>query len=486
MTTRMTSCLTRSLIIALSLIISTTLTAQPSRYQIRRIVSNALAESKQPIFTGIIIQSMRTGKILYQKNASNHFMPASTLKLVTAVAALEYLKPTYRYKTQILTNAKSVKGHTLHGNLWVKFSGDPSLKRHQLDMLLTELKQQGITRIDGHVFVDSNTYDNIKYAPGWIWDDLSYAYAAPTSAVVINKNKFLLTIKPGKYLGQKVALHAKKIPAGIVKYDNQLKTMKSVRDCPIAIYNNQHNGYLLKGCFQKSWGPQFRLLAITDPVLYARQLVKQQLHTLKIRYNGRIKPGIAPRNTLQLAKHNSAPLSVLAITMLKKSDNLIADAFLKTMGHEYFKTQGTWQNGVEAMEKILTPLTKINFKNTLITDGAGLSRYNLITPLQLSKLLRFAYQDLEIEPELLAAMPIAGKDGTLQYRMRELKKPSNVRGKTGTMSGVSGLAGYLTTTHKDVLSYVILINNFVGKAREFRKIEDHICIALTGQKPKTG
>ncbi|MDF1760085.1 MAG: D-alanyl-D-alanine carboxypeptidase/D-alanyl-D-alanine-endopeptidase [Coxiellaceae bacterium] len=460
--------------------------AQPSRYQIKRIIKSALKQSKQPIFTGIVIQSMKTGKILYQKNAANHFMPASTLKLVTATAALEYLKPNYRYNTWLLTDAKQLKGPALKGNLWVKFEGDPSLKRKQLNTLLANLKKRGISRINGHVYVDSSAYDDIKYAPGWIWDDLSYAYAAPTSAVVLNKNKFLLKITPAKNIGQRVRLNAKKMPAGIIHYNNQLVTVNQVKNCPVAIYNNQNNGYLIKGCFQKNWGVQHRLLAVTDPVLYARQLIKQQLHELKIQYKGRVGKQPAPKNTVEIAVHASPPLSQLAIKMLKKSDNLIADAFLKTMGQRYYKTQGTWQNGVEAMQKILAPITGINFKNTLITDGAGLSRYNLITPMQLAKLLNFAYHDLEIEPELLAAMPIAGKDGTLEYRMRSLKHPRNVRGKTGTMSGVSGLAGYLTTTHKDVLSYVILINNFVGKVREYRKIEDRICIALTGQKGSKG
>ena len=462
--------------------ISTAALAQPSSTQIQRIVSKALKKSEHPVFTGIVVQSMKTGKILYQSQANYHFIPASTLKLVTAIAALAYLKADYRYHTRVLTDNTTVRNHTLQGNVWFKFEGDPTLKRRHLSELINKLKQRGIQRIKGHVYVDVSSYDNVLYPPGWLYDDFSYSYAAPTSALVLNKNKFLLAIEPSQGKLKHVKLSTPRIPKGVTHFNNQLISTTNTKNCPIAIYAKLDNSYNLKGCVQKSWKKQHRVLAITDPVLFGRQWIKKSLHDQRINYPGRITvKTTSKRANIHLADHRSAPLSQLATTMLKQSDNLIADAFLKTLGQRYFKTAGTWQNGVKALQSVLTPLTGINFKNTLITDGAGLSRYNLITPMQLAKLLNYAYHDLQIEPELLAAMPIAGKDGTLAYRMRELKPPRYVRGKTGSMSGVSGLAGYLTTTHKDVLSYVILMNNFVGKVKDYRKIEDQICVALTGQ-----
>ncbi len=460
--------------------------AQPSTQEISQMVDKALQKSNQPVFTGIIVQSMRSGKVLYQRHGDYHFLPASALKLFTAVAALEYLKPNFRYDTKLLTDNAQVKQHTLKGNVWFHFSGDPTLKRRDLHRMIHSLKRKGINRIQGHVYVDVSAFDNVPYPPGWIWDDLSYAYAAPTSALVLNKNKFILALTPNKKAGGAVTLSTYHMPSHFAQFNNQLTSTSNTKDCPVAIYSQGHNRYTLRGCVQQKAKRQNRLLAITDPVLFGRQWIKHELKKAGIRYPDTITEKRAPKQTALLRLHRSKPLDALATTMLKKSDNLIADAFLKTLGEHYYKTAGTWQNGVKAEKKILAPLTGINFKHTLITDGAGLSRYNLITPMQLAKLLNFAYHDLQIEPELLAAMPIAGKDGTLQYRMRELKPPRNVRGKTGSMNGVSSLAGYLTTTHKDVLSYVILMNNFVGKVKYFRKIEDQICLALTGQKRLKG
>lgn len=476
----------RTTLISLCAVCATTY-AQPSSAQIQRIVSKALQQSEHPAFTGIVIQSMKTGKILYQSQADYHFVPASTLKLVTAIAALAYLKPDYRYHTQILTDNTAIQNHTLQGNVWFKFEGDPTLKRRNLAELIATFKQRGIQHIKGHVYVDVSSYDNVLYPPGWLYDDFSYAYAAPTSALVLNKNKFLLAIEPNQGNNTRVTLSTPRLPKGMAHFDNQLVSTNNTKDCPIAIYAHLDNSYRLKGCVQKNYKKQHRVLAITDPVLFGRQWIKQSLRDQHISYPGRITVNSANKHaTKRLSEHRSAPLSQLATSMLKKSDNLIADAFLKTLGQRYYHTAGTWQNGVKALQAVLSPLTGIDFKNTLITDGAGLSRYNLITPMQLAKLLNYAYHDLQIEPELLAAMPIAGKDGTLEYRMRELQPPRNVRGKTGSMNGVSGLAGYLTTTDKDVLSYVILMNNFVGKVKDYRKIEDQICVALTGQQTRTG
>jgi D-alanyl-D-alanine carboxypeptidase/D-alanyl-D-alanine-endopeptidase (penicillin-binding protein 4) len=441
----------------------------------QRIVEQAINQIQQPTFFGMNIVEMKTGKTIYQNHANYHFTPASTLKLFTAIAALTELGAGYRYHTWLLTDASAIKKQTLPGNLWIKFTGDPSLTANALKTLLNRLKQQGITRIRGHVYIDDSTFDRVPYPPGWLWDDFSYAYAAPLSSVIIDKNATPLLLQRNK---NHVQLSTPKLPFKLLHFNNQLRVVKNNQGCPIAIYSHFNNHYQLQGCFAKAWKKTYRQLAITNPVLYARRLVKQDLAAAGIHYKGRVTVKKAPKKTLTLEDHRSRNLSHLVTEMLKESDNLIANALFKTLGQHYFMATGSWQNGAKALEKILASRTHINFKHTLITDGAGLSRYNLVTPKQLTQLLSYAYHDVRIEPELLHALPIAGKDGTLEYRMRLLKPAYSVRAKTGTMTGITGLAGFITTKNHQVYAYSMIANHFVGSSKPYRRLEDRICQAL--------
>jgi serine-type D-Ala-D-Ala carboxypeptidase/endopeptidase (penicillin-binding protein 4) len=446
---------------------------------INTLVNKAIARSKQPINIGIVVQSMQTGKTLYTHDANHLFLPASTMKLFTATAALAALGPDYRFNTRMMTNSQTMTKGTLNGNLWFVFNGDPSFTRKNLQTMIASLKKDGISHIKGRVFLDANRFDQVNYAPGWIWDDLSYAYAAPVNGAILNENKFTLTLTPAKTSGFATQLTTPHLPQSIVRFKNTLPTLTTYNPhCVVAIYQHQDNHYWVNGCYLKAWGTQHRSLAITDPRTYARILIRDDLKKSGITYRGKITNRTAPANANELGFHSSKPLRILITHMLKKSDNLYADSLFKTLGATYFKTQGTWQNGAKALVSILGKDTTINFDHSLITDGAGLSRYNLITPRQLSKLLYFGYHDMDIEPELLTALPIAGYDGTLTYRMSRLKKPRVVRGKTGTMNGVSALAGFLSNSPKHVLSYVIIINNFIGSSRPYREIEDKIAMGL--------
>lgn len=141
----------------------------------------------------------------------------------------------------------------------------------------------------------------------------------------------------------------------------------------------------------------------------------------------------------------------------------------------YFHTQASWRNSIYAMESFLGKAAGINFSSISIADGAGLSRYNLVSPVQLGKLLYYAYHQDQVIPYLLNALPIAGVDGTLRWRMPNLAKGQNVHAKTGTMKGITGLAGYVKTQNNGTVGFVILINGFVGKYTPYRNFQDKVC-----------
>ena len=418
---------------------------------------------------GVIVRSLDNGAIVYQKNADKLMVPASVQKLLTAIAALAYLGPDFTFNTSLLTDAKGIHDGILEGNLVVKFSGDPSLKSADISHLFQQLKAQGIHQIHGSVFIDNDDYNPAPYGPGWVKKDFMYPFAAPLNAIIINENSFNLTLRPSQ--PNQHASITSNLPPHAANFQNDLITSNKKRSCSVDIQSDRHNNYHISGCLVKSWGVQTSLLAVKDPNSYAKSLVLLSLQQNNIRFSGKIRLHHDAAAQKPLIVHQSAPLKTLIIRMLKKSDNIFANTLLKKIGQIYFQTSGTWENGVQAVKDILKSRAHINFKNSVILDGAGLSPFNLITPDQLSILLNYAYHDKKIAPYLLAALPIAGVDGTLKHRMYHFQ----VRGKTGTLQSVSTLAGYLVTARNHHLSFVIMVNGYKGRCYPYTHLQDQIC-----------
>jgi D-alanyl-D-alanine carboxypeptidase/D-alanyl-D-alanine-endopeptidase (penicillin-binding protein 4) len=436
-------------------------------------IYHLLGQARPGTNIGMIVTQVSSGRVLFAQRADYLFGPASVLKLFTAVAALHFLKPDFHFNTSLLTNG-SVKNHILYGDLFVKFSGDPELTTADVNNLITKLAQIGVQEITGHVYIDNTDYSFVPYPPGWLWDDLSYGYAAPLNAVIIDRNKFILHLEPSKQDHAQPKL-SPIIPAGVAHFINDAQTTAhNEKGCPLTIYSDLNSNYHVSGCISRIWSKQRRTLAVRDPFIYARVLIATALQKDHIRYAGNITARAATATMNVLVQHQSPSLAIMLREMLKKSDNLTTDSLLKKIGQLYFKQPGSWQNGLAALKKILSP-TGIDFKKCLINDGAGLSRYNLITPAQFAALLNFAYRDSNIINALWPALPIAGQDGTLAGRMQPVAAGGRVHAKTGTMTGISALAGYINTKHHGMLSFAIMVNGFVGKDRPFKHLQDQIC-----------
>jgi len=441
-------------------------------------IDNILRHNKEVnlnnVNVAIVVQSMQNGKVLYQRNADRLYSPASVLKLFTAAAALDYLKPNYIYRTQVLITGP-IKDGALDGDLFVKFTGDPQLKIKNLKELLHQLKRSGLKTIKGRVFVDNTDYSFVPYPPGWIWDDLTYSYAAPMNAIILNHNMFGMHFEPGEKTNDKPRIWSD-LPKGVIKINNLAKTItKHDKFCPLTIYSDIRNQYTISGCLEKHRGTQHRHLALRDVAPYGKALVRDILHEEEVQYKGPIKIKRAPSNAFLLAEYESKDLNKIVHKMLKDSDNLATNSVFKKLGQVYFGSPGSWQNALQALQKILGERTGINFENNLLADGSGLSRYNLITARQLSKLLYFAYHNHDIQDPFVKALPVAGRDGTLIGRMLSFGRSGRIRAKTGTMTGVTSLAGYAYTKNHGVLSFAIMINGFVKSRRPYTHLQDKIC-----------
>lgn len=207
-------------------------------------------------------------------------------------------------------------------------------------------------------------------------------------------------------------------------------------------------------------------------------LLKTALIEKGVSVPGEVVSGAVPSNAQIIAKHLSPPLADILKLMNKPSDNWIAELIFKTIGAEVMGEPGTWQKGRQAVTEFLSEIMGNPPVHRFI-DGSGLSRYNLLNAELLTSLLVYMYQNFQLMPEYLASLPIAGVDGTLKNRMQGMYAEKVLRAKTGTLSGVSALAGYTVTADDEVFAFGILISHYVGPPGPARGIQDKIGNYLT-------
>jgi D-alanyl-D-alanine carboxypeptidase len=178
-----------------------------------------------------------------------------------------------------------------------------------------------------------------------------------------------------------------------------------------------------------------------------------------------------------VASHFSRPLSQIVQQMMKRSDTFYADMLFKKMGQQALGAPGTWQKGSLALRQFLLLYAAIDPSDLVVLDGSGLSRYNLLSPRYMIQLLTYLAQEFQCNAEFASSLPISGVDGALKHRLVQVK--SRVRAKTGTMTGISTMAGYITTKNNDLLAFTIFINGLNRPSKIYKQeLEDTICLKL--------
>lgn len=420
---------------------------------------------------------LSNGQVLYARNVNDPMTPASTMKILTAEAALIYLGGDYRFSTQLLTDAKNVKNGVLQGNLYIVLSGDPTLTYDDLTELMNGLRSHQIQAIAGNVYIDNTAYDQRFYGPGWVGKDKNYCYGAPISASIINHNCLPLKLAPSKVSGN---------PAQVTTSPNffypnirnaVVTTAPRSRAAGLKLSTNPGGAISLDGSMSKgdyAWGLSY---VVTDIPEYNRALFKNLLNRMDVDVYGTVTFASTPDKLLMVNVHNSDPLRDLIHDMLKKSDNVIAGALFKKLGQLYTGRQGSWETGSYAVTQILSRYASVNTSGMKILDGSGLSPDNLATANQMMQVLDYAIHTPKISDDFITALPIGGIDGTLKHRLGNIAR--KVRAKTGTISGVISLAGYVTTRDNQVIGFAILVNGSKGLGWKYKTMEDQIVTALS-------
>lgn len=423
---------------------------QPATFE---SMTRQLAPRHSQLAIGVV--DLHSGQALYQHNIDTLMQPASTQKLLTAVAATAQLGNAFRFTTALYSQSVNQQGE-LNGDLYIRFSGDPSLTRNDLSYLIQQLFEQGVHTIKGNVYLVGQAEEQLR-APGWVWDDLGICYAAPVSQFVIDRNCIFGELTPQLGSNHSQLNFPKDLPVTLTT-SAQFDKNNQRALCDLALQRLPNNHFHLSGCFAGNQALKLAI-AINEPALYAQQVVTQLFGKSNVRLSGNVQlSNQVNKQTKLLAQHHSAALPELLSTMLLTSDNLIADSLFKALGADVYQQPGTFLSGAKAMKQVLTD-EGIDLDYGQIIDGSGLSRYNLLSARQLTQVLLLIYQDERFR-SLLAQLPLAGRSGSLRYKSgyRQAPLQDKVRAKTGSMQGVDNLAGYLSLNAEDNLLFVILEN----------------------------
>ncbi len=461
----------RSLTFLLAFLLSTSLLIGASEpISIQKRVEQIIEQSAPMAQVGIVALSLK-GEGAYHRNPDKLYVPGSALKLFVAAAALDLMGPDYCFATQIVTQGV-VENEALVGDCYLIASGDPSLDLPGLTKLILGLKARGIKKIKGNFLLDVSLFDDIAQGPGWMWDEKPSFWCSPLDALNVEHNCIFFEIGPGLEMGQPCRVHVYPEFEGL-EIINRSETGNKKEQ--IEVRRLSTHRFELVGCMGLLEEKVHRYVPACPPRLLAQNLLTTLLRQNQIELEGTIEEGKAPRSRAVLATYQSKPLSELLKQLLKQSDNLYADALFKKIGAIRYQKQGTWHTGRRAMCEFLRKKVGLNTERMVIVDGSGTSRYNLLSPKQMALFLQWVDRDFPQGKWIKQALARGGVDGTLKNRMRTPDLKNKVLGKTGTMTGISSLCGFLG----EEIALVIFVNSYVQSGRGIKKnLEDQVCKAL--------
>jgi serine-type D-Ala-D-Ala carboxypeptidase/endopeptidase (penicillin-binding protein 4) len=426
----------------------------------------------QGAIVGVSIRSALTGNIIYDHYGDLRLRPASNLKLMTAAAALSVLGENYTFSTSLFTDGQVV-GNMMFGNLFLKGKGDPTLLKMDFDHFAEQLIQMGVTVIQGDLIGDDTWYDDVRLSVDLPWSDEHTYYGAQISALTASPNKdfdagsVIVEVQSSKKVGQH-ALISITPKTNYMKIVNNTKTVDSDGEKNIKIVREHGTNTInIVGTIPVKSDKITDWIAVSNPTSYVLDLFKQSIEEKGIVLNGNVRRGTVPNNASLLSTHQSMPLSSLLVPFMKLSNNVHAETLIKEMGRVK-KGEGSWDKGLEVLESELIDFG-VNTETLLIRDGSGISHLNLVPANEISKLL-FTIQKEPWYNTLLHSLPVSGEKeklvgGTLRHRMSQPLLRGKIKAKTGTLTSVSSLSGYVETISGEELIFSILLNNLIDEEK---------------------
>lgn len=446
-------------------------------------------------YWGISIVDADTGETLYELNSDHYFAPASNAKVFTTALALATLGPDYRLRTTLESRGVLRSDGHLSGDLLLIGRGDPDISNRKFpysvrveregpaEEPLAEMADRavakGLREVDGDIVADDSYFPYDPYPAGWTMGDLFFKFGAPISAIDFNDNTVTIEVQPGPRMGEPATVLTEP-RAAIDSMSYEIATGPAGGESEFAVVRQPGPKFiLLRGTVPLNASPVKLDLAMTDPAETSALALKELLEARGVNITGRVRVEHAPppettpsgepiipratassssgpTNATILVEHISQPLSQIVCVTNKESQNLHAELLLRAVGRERTGV-GSTAAGLQAERAFLKAVGIVD-GDVVLTDGSGLSPGDLVTPRSMVTLLRYA----AMQPwgrDFVSSLPVAGVDGTLQYRMNKTAASGRIEAKTGEIEHTRALSGYATTLSGERVVFAIFYNN---------------------------
>jgi len=443
---------------------------QVCKSQLPNQIQDILSKAHQHSRWGIVIESSQ--EVLYQKNADQYFMPASNLKLLTTATALQQLGSSFEITTPVYRQGDPPNLEQLQ----IIGQGDPTLKTEDVEQLANNLAAEGIHSIDT-LTLQQGYFSKPALPSSWEWGDLKFGYATAVTSLILDENRVTLELKSQK-LGDPIQISWNNVIAGSQwEVNNQTTTMAADDDDIKSLTLQGHLGKTqldLTGELAADQDPIRWELAIPNPDRYIRDTFLRALKREGIEVDevNIAHSEVTPISDEPWMTFSSPPLAELITATNRNSHNLYAESLLRVLIE-----QST--SDPEQLEVIQDQLTAfgISPKAYHMVNGSGLSRRNLVTPSAIAQLLQGM---LETDQATIFrnSLPVAGEAGTLSNRLEDTALEGQLQAKTGTLTGVSALSGYLDSSYDQPLVFSIFVNHSQQSVSQQRKLIDEILLRL--------
>lgn len=423
-----------------------------------------------------LVVRARDGEVLFERAADRPLTPASNMKILTAMAALETFGPTHRFETEVLADRRPGADGAV-GTLYVRGGGDPALTSEDWWRLAADLHGRGLRRVTGDVVLDPSAFDGARWHPDW-GAVSSRAYHAPVGGLNANYGAFAVMVRPGERPGEPVQVDVDP-PVAYLRVANRARTGPAGQRSSLVVDRSPApNGELVTVDGQLPAGAKSKTYyrSVSDPTRYAGAVLVMQLAALGIEVQGGTRVGSVPADAEPILEFAGKPLAEIVRLFIKYSNNAVAESLVKAMGAHATGAPGSWENGIPASVAALGSLG-VDLDGLRIVDGSGLSYRDKLSPRSLVAALRIGRGSFRIGPELTAALPIANGDGTLEKRVEGA--PGRVRAKTGLLNRVTSLSGYAELPDGEVAVFSVLTNGYRGSDEQAMDALDEFVAVLT-------
>jgi D-alanyl-D-alanine carboxypeptidase/D-alanyl-D-alanine-endopeptidase (penicillin-binding protein 4) len=427
---------------------------------------------------GALVVDAERGAVLFERAPDLALVPASNLKILTALAALDAFGPAHRFTTRVLANAP-VDAEGAVDVLYLQGGGDPALTSESWWRLAADLRLAGLREVRRGIVVDDSAFDAARWHPSW-GRVTSRAYYAPIGALSANYGAFAVEVRPGPAPGAPLAVTLDP-PVASLRVVTRARTGPPGSPSTLVVDRvaaGELEEVRVAGSLAAGAEPESFYRSVADPGRYAGALARLQLEANGVRVGAGLARGGVPLDATELLAFEGRPLGEIVGLLVKHSNNEIAEALVKALAAQ--RGAGSWELGTALVRERLVGLG-LDASGLELVDGSGLSTGNRVSARLLVDALRVAGGSFRLGPELLAALPIAARDGTL--RKRAGGADGRVRAKTGLLDRVTALSGYAELADGRTAAFAVLVNGYRVADEAAMDAVDAFVSALVSAEP---